>query len=76
MLFPPGRCADYLAPQKRERMRLELGLSPLDQHRLPSDNSPSRADLVMRGFAISFLTLASAASPGFLLVFFFVQHPQ
>jgi hypothetical protein len=29
----------------------------------------------MRGFAISFLTLARVASPNFLLAFFFIEHP-
>jgi hypothetical protein len=31
---------------------------------------PSRADLAMRGFAISFMTLASVASPSSFLIFF------
>src|ERR1700675_4693646 len=34
-----------------------------------------RADSAMRGFAISFLTLASVASPNSLFVFFFIAHP-
>jgi hypothetical protein len=51
--------------------------------RLPDDNfrpaaislSPSRADIARRGFAISFLTLASVASPNSFLAFFFIEHP-
>src|ERR1700687_5601511 len=34
--------------------------------------SLSRADLAMRGFAISFLTLARVASPNSFLTFFFI----
>jgi len=56
-------------------MQLQLGLSPLNRHHSPSNNSPSRADLVMRGFAISFLTLASVALPGSFLAFFLIEHP-
>jgi hypothetical protein len=37
--------------------------------------SRSRADFAMRGFAISFLTLARVASPNAFLVFFFIEHP-
>jgi len=37
--------------------------------------SRSRADFAMRGFAISFLTLAHVASPNAFLVFFFIEHP-
>jgi hypothetical protein len=36
----------------------------------------SRADFAMRGFAISFLTLARVASPdSFSVVFFFIERP-
>jgi hypothetical protein len=36
----------------------------------------SRADFAMRGFAISFLTLARVAAPDSFLVFFsFIEHP-
>jgi len=44
----------------------------------PADrfNISSRADFAMRGFAISFLTLARVASPdSFLVVFFFTERP-
>jgi len=37
--------------------------------------SPSRTDLAMRGFAISFLTLARVTSPVLSLAFFFIEHP-
>jgi hypothetical protein len=37
--------------------------------------SPSRADIARRGFAISFLTEASTASPSFFLAFLFIDHP-
>jgi hypothetical protein len=33
------------------------------------------ADLAMRGFAISFLTLARVASSKSFLAFFFIEHP-
>jgi hypothetical protein len=33
------------------------------------------ADLAMRGFAISFLTLARVTSPNSFLAFFFIAHP-
>jgi hypothetical protein len=39
-------------------------------------NSSSRADLVMRGFAISLWTLARVASPASFLAFFFIEYPS
>jgi hypothetical protein len=37
--------------------------------------SPARADFAMRGFAISFLTLARVASSSSFLAFFLIEHP-
>jgi hypothetical protein len=37
--------------------------------------SPSRADIAMRGFAISFLTPASVAPLDYFSAFFFIEHP-
>jgi len=37
---------------------------------------PSRADLAMRGLAISFLTLAHVVAPDSFLAFFFIEHPR
>jgi hypothetical protein len=37
--------------------------------------SASRADLAMRGFAISFLTLARVALSDSCLTLFFIMHP-
>jgi hypothetical protein len=37
--------------------------------------SPSRADFDMRGFAISFWTLARVAPPDAFLAFFFIERP-
>src|SRR5438874_8232332 len=38
--------------------------------------SSSRADLAMRGFAISFMMLASVTSPNSFLAFSFIVHPR
>jgi hypothetical protein len=58
-------------------MRLQLAFHRLTGtvHPVTRLNSPSRADLVMRGFAISFLTLARVASRVSFLAFFFIEHP-
>ncbi len=53
------------------RARLAGVIPPADRF-----NISSRADFAMRGFAISFLTLALVASPdSFLASLFFIEHP-
>ena len=64
-------------PQKRKQKRQGLFFHSLPEAIRAAARfiSPSRADLAMRGFAISFLTLARVASPNFFLAFFFIEHP-
>src|SRR6267378_8411455 len=74
----PEQCADYLARRKRgsrSRCSLFFYCLPGAIRGVVRFISRSRADFAMRGFAISFLTLARVASPNAFLVFFFIEHP-
>jgi hypothetical protein len=57
-------------------MRLQFGLPALAPHDPRSGlvHFLFRADLDMRGLAISFLTPASVALPDFFLTFFFIEY--
>jgi hypothetical protein len=67
----PQPCADYLALRRSRRGRFFHGL-PGAIRTAAIFFSLSRADFAMRGFAISFLTLARVASPDSIMVFFFI----
>jgi len=49
-------------------------LARFENRAVPRFRCVIRADLDMRGFAISFVTLANAASPGVFLPFLFGMH--
>jgi hypothetical protein len=71
----PQQCADFLAFRRSRYGWFFHGL-PGAIRAAAIFFSPSRADFAMRGFAISFLTLARVASPDSFLIFFFIGLSQ
>jgi hypothetical protein len=70
----PEQCADYLACRSSRDGLFFHGL-PRAIRAAAILIPPSRADFAMRGFAISFLTLARVASLASFLVFLFIEPP-
>jgi hypothetical protein len=70
----PEQCAGF--PAFRRRYRLFFHGLPGAIRAAAILIAPSRADFAMRGFAISFLTLARVASLDSFLVFLFIGPPR